>query len=133
MPLSDLTKNSLLFGLLGTEGHKQFSGNPAIGTLNTATYAEFSKAVMEHFQRLVNTACAIWDLRHRQQGVTETAAKFLATLRDLIPDCGYSTIEAKRELALSLLLGCYSETAQLEMLKLEPDLDTYYHIPESDK
>ncbi len=50
VPLSDLTKNSLLFGLLGTEGHKQFSGNPMIWTLNTATYAEFLKVVMEHFQ-----------------------------------------------------------------------------------
>ncbi len=33
MLLSDLTKNSLLFGLLGTEGHKQFSGNPMADTL----------------------------------------------------------------------------------------------------
>ncbi len=27
--LLDCVKNSLLFGLLGTEGHKQFSGNPS--------------------------------------------------------------------------------------------------------
>ncbi len=33
-PLSNLTKNSLLFGLLGTEGHKQFSGNPMADTRN---------------------------------------------------------------------------------------------------
>ncbi len=61
-PLSNLTKNSLLFGLLGTEGHKHFSGNPMIETLNMATYADFLKAVMEHFQLLVNTAHAISDL-----------------------------------------------------------------------
>ncbi len=53
------------------------------------------------------------------------AAEFLATLRDLIPDCGYSAIEAKKELALLLLLESHSETAQLEMQKLEPDLDAY--------
>ncbi len=128
MPLNSLTKNYLLFGLLGTEGHKQFSGNPAIKSINMATYAEFSKAVVEHFQRPVNTACAIWDLQHQKQGATETAAEFLAALRDLIPNCGYSTIEAKKELALSLLLRCHSETAQLQMLKLEPDLNMYYHI-----
>ncbi len=29
VPLSNLMKNSLLFSLLGTEVHKQFSGNPA--------------------------------------------------------------------------------------------------------
>ncbi len=44
-----------------------------------------------------------------------------------------SAIEAKKELALSLLLGCYSEMAELEMLKLEPDLDAYYCILESDE
>ncbi len=91
------------------------------------------KDVREHFQRPVNTAHAIWDLRHCQQGATETAAEFLAALRDLIPDCGYSTVEAKKELTLSVLLGCYSEMAQLEMLKLEPDLDAYYCILESDE
>ncbi len=90
MPLNNLTKNSLLFGLLGTEGHKQFSGNPAIEPINTATYAEVSKAVAEHFQWPVNTACAIWVLQHLNQGVTEMAAEFLAALCDLIPDCGYS-------------------------------------------
>ncbi len=61
-PLNNLTKNSLLLGLLGTKGHKQFSGNPVIELLNTATYADFSKVVMEHFQRPVNTAHAVWDL-----------------------------------------------------------------------
>ncbi len=58
-PLNNLMKNSLLFGLLGTEGHKHFSGNPAIELLNMATYTDFSKVVREHFERLVNTACAI--------------------------------------------------------------------------
>ncbi len=61
------------------------------------------------------------------------AAEFLAALRDLIPNSGYSAVEAKKELALSLLLGCYSETAQLEMLKLKPDLNAYYCILESDE
>ncbi len=80
MPLSDLMKNSLLFSLLGTEGHKQFSDNPTIETLNMATYADLSKVVMEHFQHLVNTVHAIWDLQHCQQGASEAAAEFLATL-----------------------------------------------------
>ncbi len=60
------------------------------------------------------------------------AAGFLAALHDLIPDFGYSATEAKKELALSLLLRCYSEMTQLEMLKLESDLDAYYCILESD-
>ncbi len=71
MPLSDLTKNSLLFELLGTEGRKQFSGNPMADTLETATFAEFQQSVAVHFQHPMNTARAIWDLRHRRQGGTE--------------------------------------------------------------
>ncbi len=131
--LSDRVKNSLLFGLLGTEGHKQFSGNPAIVTLQTATFTEFEKSIADHFRRPINTARAIWDLHHRTQGSTESAAEFLSGLRDIIPDCGYDAAGSKRELAHALLLGCRSETAQLEMLKLEPDLDVYFRILESDE
>ncbi len=34
---------------------------------------------------------------------------------------------------MSLLLGSRSEMAQLEMLKVEPDLDAYYRVLESDE
>ncbi len=124
--LSDRVKNALLFGLLGTEGHKQFAGNPALVALQTATFAVIEQSVADHFKRPINTARAIWDLHHRQQGSTESAAEFLAGLREIIPDCGYDAAGLKKELAHVLLLGCRSETAQLEMLKIEPDLDTYF-------
>ncbi len=126
-------KNSLLFGLLGTEGHLQFSGNPMVDVLETASFVDFQKSVADHFQSPVNTARAIWDLRHRQQGGTESASEFLATLRDIIPDCGYEAPSSLKELALVLLLGCRLETVQLEMLKIEPELDAYFQILESDE
>ncbi len=102
-------------------------------TLETATFVEFQQSVAMHFQCPVNTACAIWDLRHRQQRGTESASEFLATLRDIIPDCGYDAPSSWKELALALLLGCRSESAQLEMLKVEPELDAYFRILESDE
>ncbi len=81
----------------------------------------------------MNTARAIWDLHHRTQGATESTAEFLAALRDIIPDCGYDAPSLRKELAHSLLLGCRSESAQLEMLKVEPELDAHFQILESDE
>ncbi len=124
--LSDQVKNSLLFGLLGTKGHKQFAGNPALKTLQTATFVGFKQSIADHFKCPINTDCTIWDLHHHRQGATESAAEFLTALCDIIPDCGYNAAGSMKQLAHVLLLGCRSEMAQLEMLKIEPALDTYF-------
>ncbi len=92
--LTLLTMSPLLFGLLDTEGHKQFPGDLDVKTLETTTFVHFQKAVADHFQCPIDTACAIWDLQHQKQGSTETAAEFLATL-----PLSYNTAGSRKELS----------------------------------
>ncbi len=64
----------------GDRGHKQFARNPAIETLQMATFAVFEQSMTDHFKCPVNTAHAIWDLHHHRQGAAESASEFLTAL-----------------------------------------------------
>ncbi len=133
--LTASTQNSLLFSLLGQEGLRQFGNDPVVATMTEAatTYAIFRAAVRRRFKRTTNVARACFDFHTRRQGPTESAAEFIAALRELAPDCSFPADYHNRALVEQLICGCYSSKARERMLLIDPNLDEYLQILESDE
>ncbi len=133
--LSASMKNSLLFSLLGQEGLCQFGNDPVVATMteDDTMHAIFRAAVRHHFKWTTNVARACFDFHMRRQGPTESAAKLIASLRELAPDSNFPTDYSNRTLAEQLVCGCHSSKACERMLLIDPDLDAYLRILESDE
>ncbi len=111
--LTASTKNGLPFSLLGQEGLRQFGNDPAVATMTKAatTHAIFQATVCCCFKWTTNVACACFDFHMRQQGPVESVAEFVASLRELAPDCYFPADYNNRALAEQLVCSCYSSKA----------------------
>ncbi len=101
--LDDATKNSLLFKLVGFEGLRQFGSDTLVPLMTEAatTHTHFQDPVKAHFHHPVTVACAVLDFQERSQGTRESAADFVAALRELAPDCAFPATYLDRALAHS--------------------------------
>ncbi len=125
--LANKTKNSLLFGLLGSEGLCQFGGDPIMDRMadDATTDAAFQATIQKCFQRPKTIARARFDFRNRQQGPSETAAA---------PACQFPANYLDSALAEQILFGCHSVKAHERMLLIDPlTLDEYQKVLKSDK
>ncbi len=125
--LTPSTKNSLLFSLLGREGLHQFGNDPMVATMtkDATTHAIFWAAVRRHFKWTTNIARACFDFHTWRQGPMESVAEFVASLRELGPDCNFLADYNNHALAKQLVCSYYSSKAHECMLLIDPDLDEY--------
>ncbi len=133
--LTASTKNSLLFSLLGQEGLCQFANDPVVATMtaDATMHTIFQAAMRRHFKRTTNVTRACFDFHMWRQSSTESAAEFITPLRELAPNCNLPADYHNRALAEQLICGCYSSKAHERMLLIDPNLDEYLHILESDE
>ncbi len=113
VPLEEGIKKTLLFQLLGAEGMCQFGNEPAVARLeeNAYTFTAFCNSLEAFFHKPVKPARARLDLHNRWQGAQETAAEFMASLRELLPDCRFDAEHQLEHLATQVLAGCRSDAA----------------------
>ncbi|MCP4546672.1 MAG: hypothetical protein GY835_09445, partial [bacterium] len=129
--LDEGIKKTLLFQLLGTEGMCQFGNEPATARLedNVYSFIAFCNALETFFHKPVKPAWARLELHNRRQGAQESAAEFVASLRELLPDCRFDAEHQLEHLATQVLAGCRSDSARKRMLLEENiDLDRFAEI-----
>ncbi len=138
--LNAKTKNALLFSLLGSEGLRQFGSDPVVAQMDDQTpptHAVFQAAVKQRFHRPASISRACLDFQNRRQGSTESAADFVAALRELAPECQFPATYLDRALAQQILAGCRSTKARERMLLHNPDqaadLTEFIRILDSDE
>ncbi|MCP4540096.1 MAG: hypothetical protein GY832_23405, partial [Chloroflexi bacterium] len=112
------TKNSLLFSLLGQEGLRQFGNDPVVAAMTEAatTHDVFRAAIRRRFRCSTNVARACFDFHTCRQGPNENAAEFVASLRELAPDCAFPATYLNHTLAERIVCGCHSTRACERML-----------------
>ncbi len=138
--LNDKTKNALLFGLLRSEGLRQFGSDPIVARMDDTpppTHTAFQAAVRQRFYRSPSISHACLDFANHRQGTNESAADFLATLRELAPECRFPATYLDRALTQQILVGCKLPKAREWMLvhvpEAEPNLDAFVKILDSDE
>ncbi len=130
-PLGEGIKKMLLFQLLGAEGMRQFGNEPAAARLedDIYTFDTFADAVEAFFHKPMKPARGQLDFHNRHQGVQETATKFVAALRELLPDCRFDAKHQLEHLAMQVLAGCRSDAMRKCMLlEQQIDLDKFVEI-----
>ncbi len=121
--LNNKTKNVLIFGLLGSEGLRQFGSNPIIAKMDETpplTHMAFQATVRQRFYCSPSISRACLDFANRRQGSSESAADFLAALHKLAPECRFPATYLNRAIAQQILVGCRSTKARERMLLHEP-------------
>ncbi len=138
--LNDKMKNALLFSLLGSEGLCQFGSDPIMATMDATPppmHTAFQAAVRQHFYRSPSILHACLDFANRRQSPNESAADFLAALRELAPEYRFPVTYLNRAIAQQILVGCRSTKAREQMLlhepEAEPNLDAFVKISDSDE
>lgn len=131
--MSDKQKNAYLFALLGTEGIRIFSTDPAALAKDTTTYANFSKAATEVFGVPVNKIRALYDFQMRTQGATETTMEYLSALRAIAADCEFGAL-LKNRLAIQLAVGCHQKETQEKLLsEVTVNCDRFVTLMQADE
>ncbi len=69
-PWMDFIQNSILLGLLGTEGHQRFAGSPVLGTVQTASFIIFAQNIAGLFVGLFSTTQAAQPLQYQRVEAT---------------------------------------------------------------
>ena len=131
--LTDVRKNRYLYQLLGEEGRRQFSTQPIVDqiALPATTYAVFSAAVRDYFQKPVGIVKARHDFHAHKQNAHETISDYLTELRGLVVDCRYGAQE-NEQLATQIAIGCYNPDAQKQLLqRRELNLDEFVTLVQS--
>ncbi len=69
------------------------------------------------------------ELHNRRQGAQESAAEFVASLRELLPDCRFDAEHQLEHLAMQVLAGCHSNAARKHrLLEEQIDLEKFVNI-----
>ncbi len=88
---------------------------------------------LHRIRRSMNVAHACFDFHTRKQGPTESAAEYMASLRELAPDCNFPAMYLNCALAKRIVCGCHCMKAHERMHLVDPNLDGYLRILESDE
>ena len=125
--LTSEQKNNYLMLMLGTEGSRIFSANPAVEQIATMGYDTFSRAVREQFSPKISPYKAYNDFFTRVQGSTESVDEYLTVLRLLAVDCQFP--DPENQLAIRLVVGCFDPETKRRLLTQEKvDLNTTRNI-----